>query len=104
MQSKVGTVYHDLANAIVLQAVEDYRRALDGISYNYKPPEKIIEELEKFFHSEYYQILTTVDGDYLIDQLKKEHQEKERRKNENKTRTSNPKSHRNDIEDSIYLL
>ena len=72
--------YTDLANAIVTQAVYDYRRALNGISYNHKPPETIILNLEKFFHSRWYRTLTKVDGDYLISKLKAEHLEKQRRK------------------------
>lgn len=71
--------YHNLANAIIVQAVTDYRKALDGISYCYRPPEKIIQEVEQFFRSEYYKSLTKIDGEYLISKLKKEHQEKVRK-------------------------
>ena len=81
------SVYHDLANAIVLQAVTDYRNALNGIGYKQQSPEAIIKEIEKFFRSDYYTILTKVKGEYLIEQLRKEH--KERRKNERNTCTSN---------------
>ena len=70
--------YHDLANAVVEQAVWDYRRALDGISYNVKPAEVIVKELEDFFHSKWYRMLTKVDGDFLISALRKEHIEKEK--------------------------
>ena len=80
------SVYQDLANAIVLKAVEDYRNALDGNSYHrYKSPEDIIEECETFFRSSWFKILTKVNGKYLIEQLKKEHLENERSKNENNT-------------------
>ena len=87
MQSVTDIVYQNLANAIVLQAVEDYRNALKGISYNRYPPEIAILELEKFFHSEYFKTLTKVNGDYLIDKLKKEHKENERSNNESNTDT-----------------
>ena len=90
MHSGKVTVYHDLANAIVLRAVEDYRNALDGISYKKNlTPEQVIEEIEKFFRSEYFTILTKVNGEYLIEELKKEHEEKERSNNEGNTDTSN---------------
>ena len=71
-----NVAYHDIANAIIIQAVEDYRDALDGKSYNGHPPEVIIKRLEKFFRSKYYRLLTNVDGEYLIERLKKEHSER----------------------------
>ena len=89
MQSVTDTVYHDLANAIVLQAVEDYRNALKGKSYNRYSPKTIIKKLEEFFRSDYYEMLTKVNGEYLIETLRKEHLENERRKNESNTDTSN---------------
>lgn len=90
MSTPVEHAYHDLADAIVIRAADDYRNALDGISYNSKPPEKIIKELEKFFRSDYFAMLTKVKGDYLIEKLKQEHLEKERSKNENNVDTGNP--------------
>lgn len=80
MQQIATGYYQDVANAIVLRAVEDYRNALDGKSYNdWQPPEEIIEELEMFFHSKYFRILTKVSPYYLIEQLRKEHSEKQRK-------------------------
>ena len=75
MQSK-EMAYRNLANAVILQAVFDYRNALDGVSYNRFPPEKIARDIEKFFLSEYFEMLTKVKGQYLIDKLKQEHKEK----------------------------
>ena len=74
----VDRAYLDLANAIVTQAATDYRNALNGISYNKKPPERIATELEKFCGSKWYRILTKIDGEYLIEKLKKEHIENEK--------------------------
>lgn len=71
--------YQELANAIVLQAVEDYRNALDGKGCEHKPPEIVITEIEKFFRSDYYRTLTRVNGEYLIEQLKEEYYEKVRK-------------------------
>lgn len=72
-------VYENLANAIVIQAVNDYRNALNGIGCEYKPPEAVIREVEKFFRSSYYRTLTKVKGEYLIEMLQKEHRDKLRK-------------------------
>lgn len=72
--------YRDLANAIIVRAANDYRDALDGKTYyENKPPESIIKEVEKFFHSSWYRTLTKVDGDFVIEQLRREHNEKIRK-------------------------
>lgn len=73
----------ELANAIVQQAVTDYRNALRGISYDKKhSPEFIIQDIENFFHSSYYKMLTKIDGDYLLERLKKEHLERSENENQ----------------------
>ena len=79
MQS-MNNEYQDLANAIVVQAAQDYRDALDGKSYTRKKKvDEVVVELEKFFRSDYYRTLTKVDGEYLIEQLQKEHKEKRKK-------------------------
>lgn len=72
MQVAVTDPYQELANAIVLQAVTDYREALAGKSYNHKAPEDVVRECEKFFRSDYFALLTKVSCEYLIEQLRKE--------------------------------
>ena len=66
--------YERLANAIVLQAVSDYRVALKKIKAHPKNRQAIDEalEIERFFRSGWYQQLTSVDGDYLIRRLQDE--------------------------------
>ena len=66
--------YERLANAIVLQAVSDYRMVLKKIKAHPKNREAISEalEIEKFFRSGWYSILTDVDGEYLIRRLQNE--------------------------------
>lgn len=66
--------YERLANAIILQAVTDYRVALKRIKRNPKDRERIDEALriERFFRSGWYQRLTNVDGEYLIRRLQDE--------------------------------
>ena len=77
MHAPTDRAYQNVADAIILEAVKDYRNALDGISYDKRlSPEHAIERLEKFFHSKYFHVLTKVKPDYLIEQLRKEHKEK----------------------------
>ena len=66
--------YERLANAIVLQAVSDYRVALKKIKAHPKNREAISEalEIEKFFRSGWYSQLTDVDGEYLIRRIQDE--------------------------------
>lgn len=80
--------YERLANAIVLQAVSDYRTALKKIKAHPKNREAISEalEIEKFFRSGWYSILTDVDGEYLIRRLQEEIRQSESiRGNKNKS-------------------
>lgn len=66
--------YERLANAIILQAVADYRVALKKIKANPKNKQAIDEalDIERFFRSGWYQHLTNVDGEYLIRRLQDE--------------------------------
>lgn len=66
--------YERLANAIILQAVTDYRAALKQIKRNPKNRETIDEAMrvESFFRSGWYSQLTSVDGEYLIRRLREE--------------------------------
>ena len=57
------TPYENLANAIILQAVKDYRRTRH-------PADRAV--IERFFRSEWFSILSKLDGEALIAQLKKE--------------------------------
>lgn len=65
--------YERLANAIVSRAARDYSLALKAQKRN---PEntnvmRIISDCERFFRSEYYRILTDIDGEWLMDQIRK---------------------------------
>ena len=64
--------YQNLANAIVAQAAEDYLSALKRLKKNPRNRMAMDEamQLEKFFHSGWYEILTDVDPDYLIRKLR----------------------------------
>ena len=66
--------YEQLANAIVIQAADDYRIALKKIKAHPKDRKAIDEavEIERFFRSGWYSQLTSVDGEYLIKRLQGE--------------------------------
>lgn len=66
--------YEDLANAIVLKAVEDYREALRVLSLNPNNNDAVSEvrSIERFFHSGYFGILTKLDPEMLIERLNEE--------------------------------
>ena len=56
----------DLMNAIVAQACDDYRDAIRG---NCKHPDEMLRDVMKFFKSNWYERLTKLDYQYLIDRL-----------------------------------
>ena len=70
----IERAYTDLANAIILQAVKDYRAALRRLA---KHPFSSMalsakEELERFFRSDWFELLTNIDAEMLITKLKAE--------------------------------
>ena len=66
--------YRRLAEAIVLATVNEYRQALKRLCKYQKDTAAIAEKdnCEKFFHSNWYGMLTRVDGDMLIRKLQEE--------------------------------
>lgn len=66
--------YEQLANAIILQAVRDYRDALKNLRKHPQSRESLDtkEEAERFFRSQWYRILTAVNGEMLIERLQEE--------------------------------
>ena len=92
--SPVENAYQDLANAIVKQAVEDYRKALKGKSYRRdKETAPVLREIEKFFKSDYFEMLTKVKGDFLIEKLRKEYEENKEENDESNIDTIDTESH-----------
>ena len=72
--------YQELANAIVMQAVKDYRIALlhskkrpDNNGYQIE-----VASLERFFHSGWFGELTSLDAEYLIRRVNEEVQRNDR--------------------------
>ena len=66
--------YENLANAIILLAVKDYRRALKLLSKNphSRTAMAAVKAMERFFRSDWYETLTSVDGEMLIRKLREE--------------------------------
>ena len=66
--------YENLANAIILLAVKDYRQALKLLSKNphSRSAMAAVNEMERFFRSDWYETLTSVDGEMLIRKLREE--------------------------------
>jgi IS1 family transposase len=60
------TTYQNLANAIVLKAVEDYRFALRHHNA------RTIRDCEDFFRSEWFMFLCDINGEHLIKTIQKE--------------------------------
>lgn len=69
--------YKELANAIILQAVEDYRKWTKEYSGSREDRKlrKSLAELKEFFRSEWFAILTDLDGEQLLARLKSELEE-----------------------------
>lgn len=55
--------YEDLANAIIIQAVKDFRST--------KSPQ-VRNEIKRFFKSEWFTMLSNVDGDIILKKLESE--------------------------------
>ena len=66
--------YQALGNAVVLQAVKDYRDAVKKLSRGKKnsSAEATKAECERFFKSGHFNIFTSLDGVALLSQLEKE--------------------------------
>lgn len=66
------TTYQNLANAIIIQAVNDYR---DALRWNDRRTQL---DCERFFLSEWFMFLTPINGEHLmitlIKEIEKEHE------------------------------
>ena len=67
--------YQSFANAIVISAFKDYRKAykryLRRLHLTDEKDSDLLE-LESFFRSAWYQTLTSIDGEYLMERLRQE--------------------------------
>lgn len=74
MKNFEKNAYLNLGNAIILQAVRDYRSAHRKHKKNPANIEHIeeMERIEKFFHSRLFGTITTIDPNDLIKRLREE--------------------------------
>lgn len=66
--------YENLANAIVITAAKDYRDALRSLARNKNNnnAKRMKEEVERFFNSDWYSVLTDLDGAFLMRKIQEE--------------------------------
>jgi len=66
--------YENLANAIVMQAVKDWRHSVKKLKKNPHCATALSEkrDCERFFHSAWFEALTSVDGEVILRKLKQE--------------------------------
>ena len=64
MSNDIG--YENLAVAIVVQAYDDYKKALK------RKDRREIKSIERFFYSDFYSLLTSIEPSYLINNAKRE--------------------------------
>ena len=66
--------WEDLAEAIIMQAVTDYRKARRRVRHfpDQKGAQATIKEVERFFRSWWFAQLTDIDGEMLIKKLREE--------------------------------
>lgn len=69
-----GDPYENLANAIVITAAKDYRDALRSLTRNKNNnnAKRMKEEVERFFNSDWYSVLTDLDGAFLMRKIQEE--------------------------------
>lgn len=63
--------YQDLANAIVARMAKDYEDALKGEIIEDMLPEETIKECEEFFTSDIYEMLTKLDGKFIMEAIRR---------------------------------
>lgn len=66
--------YENLASAIVMQAVKDWRDARHKLKKRPKNEDAriMMEECESFFLSPWFETLTNLDGEMVLNKLKQE--------------------------------
>ena len=70
--------YRNLATAIILQAVKDFKPAYRRLKKhpNDRLAQDTVREITRFFCSEYFQMLTDLDGPALLHRIIRELDEK----------------------------
>ncbi len=68
--------WENLANAIILQAVKDYREARKKLKKRPKNEDAklMVSDCEAFFRSEWFKDLTNLNGEVLLKRLREENE------------------------------
>ena len=66
--------WQSLANAIVMQAVKDWRASVQILKKRprYEKAKAMKADCERFFRSDWFTVLTDVDGNVILRRLKQE--------------------------------
>lgn len=67
--------YANLANAIILQAVKDFRKCINVVKRNGRNKEQAIREMRRiveFIKSPWFRVLTNLDPQVLLKKLEEE--------------------------------
>ena len=68
----IERAYEDLANAIVLSGVKDYKKTLIRLKLrpDSESAKRAVREGERFLYSSWFEMLTDIHPDYLVRKLK----------------------------------
>ena len=71
----------ELANAVIIQAVIDYRQAMKDLRLCPRDAKAkyMLEDCENFFKSRYFNFYTSINGVWLMNKLKEEFETKTRK-------------------------
>ena len=72
MRENTSDPYENLANAVVIKAAKDHRRAVLTLKKN-KNNERakyMLKETERFFLSDWFTVLTNLDGEVLMTKIR----------------------------------
>lgn len=73
--TSIELAYENLANAIILQAVKDFRRCIKVVKRNGRNKDKAVEEMREivaFIKSPWFKALTNLEPSILLKKLKEE--------------------------------
>ncbi len=74
----IDECYQSLANAIILQAIKDFRKCLKIVKKNGRKKEQALKEMQdiiEFIKSPWFKILTNLEPEILLKKLKEEVEE-----------------------------
>ena len=74
----IDECYQSLANAIILQAIKDFRKCLKIVKKNCRKKEEALKEMQdivEFIKSPWFKILTNLEPEILLKKLKEEVEE-----------------------------